>query len=183
MTVRGTLKQYIRFLKTLQDSNKACWPNADWWEQLLSGVEKLTLIIQKEEQSINDMNEWVDRQISPTIAAIMTAKGGYLAWLHKMILIKGTQRLSQCYLDAITQYQRQGVRCMEDYARVAWCTEFSPSTHKYFEDLSLMGIATTVNCLHISGAELTITGAKQTMASLLMLLPFTRHLTEQAASN
>lgn len=54
---------------------------------------------------------------------------------------------------------------MEDYARVAWCTEFSPNTHEYFEDLALMGVEATVNCLHISGAEATISGAKQTMAS------------------
>lgn len=108
VAVRGTLKQYIRFLKPSQDSNKARWPSADWWEQLLAGVEKLTLTIQKEERSIDDMTEWVDRQIAPTIAAIMTAKEGDLAWLHK-ILSKGAQRLSQRHLDAITQYQRQGV--------------------------------------------------------------------------
>lgn len=37
--VRGTLKQYVRFLKPSSDSNKSRWPTADWWEQLLAGVE------------------------------------------------------------------------------------------------------------------------------------------------
>lgn len=104
--IRGTLNQYIRFLVPAHDSNKARWPTADWWQVLLAGVGKLTLTVQKEEKTIDDMTEWVDRQIAPTIAAILTAKEGDIEWLHEIIK-KGAQRLSQRHRDAIAQYMEQ----------------------------------------------------------------------------
>lgn len=104
--IRGTLNQYIRFLVPVHDSNKARWPTAEWWQLLLAGVGKLTLTVQKEEKTIDDMTEWVDRQIAPTIAAILTAKEGDMEWLHE-IIVKGAQRLSQRHRDAIAQYLEQ----------------------------------------------------------------------------
>src|SRR5699024_12616726 len=56
------------------DQNKSRWPTANWWNLLLSNVEELQLTIKKEPKSIEDMTAWVDRQISPTIAAIMKAQ-------------------------------------------------------------------------------------------------------------
>lgn len=106
--VRGTLNQYIRFLKepNTPDQNKARWPTAPWWEQLLAGVGKLQLTIEKEKRSITEMEEWVEQQIAPTIAAILTAKEGDMGWLHE-IIGKGAQRLSQRHRDAITQYLKR----------------------------------------------------------------------------
>lgn len=103
--VRGTLNQYLRFVKfpPNPDQNKSRWPTAEWWTELLDGVGKLQLTIEKEEKSIDDMKDWLERQIAPTMAAILTAKEGDLAWLHE-ILGKGAQRLSQRHRDAIAQY-------------------------------------------------------------------------------
>lgn len=105
IAIRGTLNQYIRFLKEppKPDRNKSRWPSADWWNELLAGVGKLQLTIQRKEKSIDDMEEWVERQIAPTIAAILTAREGDMDWLHK-IIGKGAQRLSQRHKDAIAQY-------------------------------------------------------------------------------
>lgn len=106
--VRGTLNQYIRFLKLPPnpDQNKARWPTAPWWDRLLDGVGKLQLTIEKEKRSINDMEEWVEQQIAPTIAAILTAREGDMGWLHE-IIGKGAQRLSQRHKDAIAQYLKR----------------------------------------------------------------------------
>lgn len=103
--IRGTLNQYIRFIKTPPnpDQNKSRWPTADWWTQLLDGVGKLQLTIEKEQKSIDDMKDWLERQIAPTIAAVLTANEGDLSWLHE-IIGKGAQRLSQRHRDAIAQY-------------------------------------------------------------------------------
>mgnify|MGYP005807120595 FL=1 len=49
------------------------------------------------------MTDWVDQQIAPTIAAIIKAHGGDLAWLRS-ILVTGSKRLSQRHKDAIAQY-------------------------------------------------------------------------------
>lgn len=101
--LRGTLKQYLRFLKPSNDKNKARWPSIKWWEILLEDVSKLSLTIEKDTKTIEDMTEWVDRQIAPTMAAILKAQEGDLAWLRS-ILASGSKRLSQRHKDAIKQY-------------------------------------------------------------------------------
>lgn len=106
--VRGTLNQYIRFITPPPnpDKNKSRWPTAEWWSQLLDGVDKLQLTIEREQRSIDDMRDWLEQQIAPTLAAILTAKEGELDWLHE-IIGKGAQRLSQRHRDAIAQYLDQ----------------------------------------------------------------------------
>ena len=54
------------------------------------------------------MRDWVDRQISPTLSAILKAHGGDLAWFRSTIA-EGSKRLSQKHKDAITQFlQKEG---------------------------------------------------------------------------
>lgn len=109
--LRGTLKQYLRFLVPIDDKNKARWPSATWWDILLKDVDALQLTIEKEPKTINDMINWVDQQISPTLSTIIQAHQGDMAWF-KYILVKGGERLSQKHKDAIKQYQlakEQGV--------------------------------------------------------------------------
>ncbi len=103
--LKGTLKQYLRFLTPSRDSNKARWPTAPWWEQLLEEVAPLKLTIKKEARTIEDMTSWVEQQISPTIAAIIKAHEGDLSWLRS-ILYSGAERLTQKHTDAIRQYQK-----------------------------------------------------------------------------
>ena len=64
---------------------------------------RIQLTIEKEQKSIDDMKDWLERQIAPTIAAVLTANEGDLSWLHE-IIGKGAQRLSQRHRDAIAQY-------------------------------------------------------------------------------
>lgn len=107
--IRGTLSQYLRFLKKGRDSNKARWKTATWWDKLLADVDKLSLTIKKEAKTIEEMENWVDKQISPTIAAVVKAHNGDLAWLRS-ILISGSERMSQRHKDAINQYvSKEGV--------------------------------------------------------------------------
>ena len=101
--LRGTLRHYLRFLKPTTDRNKARWPTTAWWSKLLAGVEAIKLTTQKDPKSIEEMANWVDRQIAPTMAAIVEAQEGDLGWLRS-ILIKGSQRLSQKHKDAINRY-------------------------------------------------------------------------------
>lgn len=104
--LRGTLRQYLRFLKPSTDQNKSRWPSASWWEQLLLDVESLQLTIKKESKSIEDMTAWVDKQIAPTMAAILEAQEGDMSWLRK-IIVKGSERLTQKHLDAIYTYKEK----------------------------------------------------------------------------
>ncbi len=106
--LRGSIKQYLRFLIPTTDKNKSRWPTVEWWAELLENVEKLQLTIKKEAKTIEDMESWVDRQIAPTMAAIVRAQEGDLAWLRS-ILAKGSKRLSQRHKDAINQYLSKGI--------------------------------------------------------------------------
>lgn len=104
--IRATLNQYLRFLTPSADTNKSRWPTAPWWERFLADVGKLVLTSRKETKSIEEMADWVNRQIGPTIAAIMKAKEGEMDWLVR-IINGGVGRLSQRHLDAIFQYQTE----------------------------------------------------------------------------
>lgn len=104
--LRGTLNQYIRFLKPGTDTNKSRWKTAPWWDKFLAGVDKLQLTQPTKTKSIEEMTDWVDKQIGPTIAAILKAKEGEMDWLIK-IIHKGTGRLSQRHQDAISRYLAQ----------------------------------------------------------------------------
>lgn len=104
--LRGTLKQYLRFLTPSTDSNKSRWPTAPWWENLLQNVESLQLTIKKESRSIEDMAAWVEKQIGPSLAAILKAHEGDLEWLRQVIA-KGAHRLSRRHIDAINIYKGQ----------------------------------------------------------------------------
>lgn len=104
--LKGTLKQYLRFLTPSTDSNKSRWPTAPWWENFLQKVESLQLTIKKESRSIEDMAAWVDKQIGPSLAAILKAHEGDLNWLRQVIA-KGAHRLSRRHIDAINIYKGQ----------------------------------------------------------------------------
>lgn len=69
----------------------------------MANVDRLQLTIKKEAKTIEEMTNWVDKQISPTIAAILKAQEGDMGWLRKIIL-KGSSRLTQRHKDAIYQY-------------------------------------------------------------------------------
>ena len=104
--LKGTLKNYIRFLqkpKKSKDMRKRRWKTAPWYEKLLGDVGKLKLTTKPADRSIEDMQDWIKKQISPTIAAIMEANEGDTDWLYKMI-INGSTRLKAKHKQAIAQY-------------------------------------------------------------------------------
>lgn len=105
--IRETLNNYIRFVqkpRNSSDTNKSRWKSASWWDRLLGHVGKLILTIKRKEKTIADMEDWIDSQISPTLATIITAKDGDVDWLHK-IISDGAARLKQKHKDAIAQYK------------------------------------------------------------------------------
>lgn len=82
----SVLNQYIRFLvPNPHNHRKRSWETAPWWEKLLYNVGKLKLTKDIDERIIEDFEKWIDKQIPPTLAAILTAKEGDIDWLHKII--------------------------------------------------------------------------------------------------
>jgi len=67
--VAGVLRNYINFLEPDEtDTNKSRWPVSQWWTDFLGGVDKLSLTIKKEPRTIEDVNNWLERQVSPSLA-------------------------------------------------------------------------------------------------------------------
>ena len=106
IALKQTLNNYIRFITPpkKQDTNKSRWQTVDWWLDFIGQVGTLKLTVQPLDRTIDQMTDWVDRQIAPTIAAIMTAYEGALSWLFTMVN-QGQYRLKSKHKDAIAQFQ------------------------------------------------------------------------------
>lgn len=105
--VLAVLNQYIRFLiPNPNNDRKRTWKTAEWWEHLLHNVGKLKLTKDAEERTIDDYEKWIDDQIGPTLAAILTAKEGDVDWLYQ-IINKASTRLKNKHIEAINKYHIQ----------------------------------------------------------------------------
>ena len=103
----AVLNQYIRFLiPNEENTRKRSWETAEWWEVLLHNVGKLKLTRETTERTIEDFQAWIDRQIGPTLAAIMKAKEGETDWLNR-IINEAVTRLKPKHEEAIVKYHRQ----------------------------------------------------------------------------
>lgn len=109
IVLRSTLNNYIRFLAEPDkpDSNKSRWPTAKWWQELLGDVDKLKLTILPLERTIEQMQDWVDRQIAPTLSTLMMAYDGDLSWVYKTIH-HGMNHMKAKHVDAINEFQKIG---------------------------------------------------------------------------
>ena len=107
--IRGVLNQYIRFLEpnpTSKNQQKRRWDTARWWEEIIDDVSKIQLKQKKADRRIEDMQEWVVKQISPTLATILEATEGDMGWLVNVIA-SGSNRLKNKHKQAIQQYMTE----------------------------------------------------------------------------
>lgn len=80
--VAGVLRRYLDFKESSQsDTNKGRWQTALWWDALLSGAEKLRLVVESVTRTLESVRCWLDYQAGPSIAMLMRAQGGALDWL------------------------------------------------------------------------------------------------------
>lgn len=104
--IKGVLNHYIRFVEPNPQSKnqqKRRWNTASWWEQIIDGVGKIKLSQKQAERRIEDMQDWITKQISPTLAAILEATEGDMQWLVGVIA-QGSGRLKNKHKQAIQQY-------------------------------------------------------------------------------
>ncbi|QFG01286.1 replication initiation factor domain-containing protein (plasmid) [Psychrobacillus glaciei] len=107
--IRGVLNQYIRFVEPNPNSTnqqKRRWDTAPWWQDIIEDVEKIKLSQKKADRRIEDMKDWVKKQISPTLATILEATEGDMSWLVNVI-VGGSSRLKNKHKQAIHQYMTE----------------------------------------------------------------------------
>ncbi len=92
--VVGQVTRRIRFVKDGTDSNKRRREVEDWWLEFVGDVMPGASLVcgEKPEATIESMQFWVERQAAPTLAAIMSAKGGDVDWMLAMVR-RGRSRL------------------------------------------------------------------------------------------
>lgn len=91
--VAGVLRNYINFLEPDEtDTNKSRWPVAQWWTDFLDEVEKLSLTIKKEAKTIEDVKNWLERQVSTSLALMHKYHKDSYDFVGELI-DKGRQRL------------------------------------------------------------------------------------------
>ena len=79
------LNNYIRFLQPTNDTNKSRWPTAPWWDNLLQEVDRVGLTRKPEDITVEDVREWVKKQVGLSLALLVLADGGAVDELYKII--------------------------------------------------------------------------------------------------
>jgi phage replication initiation protein len=83
--VLGVIRGYLDFRTPNGDSNKSRWPVADWWARFMGFVSKVKGLFSGERQrTIEDVRRWVARQVSPSLALLLSAGGGDFGAILKM---------------------------------------------------------------------------------------------------
>lgn len=83
--VAGILKHYLRFVSKGKDKNKARWNTAPFWERFLGDVDKLKLTEKAPDRTVQRMEQWLEKQVSPSLAVLMQAYDGDMERIYNMI--------------------------------------------------------------------------------------------------
>lgn len=95
----GVLGNYMRVIN-LDNSNKSRCSIDATWEWFLNGIAPLKLYVKKEKRTLDDSRRWLQRQVAPTLTAVVAADGGSIEFVEKMVYL-GLNRLNKRHLDMI----------------------------------------------------------------------------------
>src|SRR5699024_12838030 len=96
----------VKRSKKWKNSKRCRWKTATWSARLLENVEPLKLTVKRQDKTVDEMIKWLDKQIAPTLATVVTALDGEINWLYKLIP-NGNTRLKNKHQQAIFQYQQE----------------------------------------------------------------------------
>lgn len=85
MIIAQILNNYIRFVEKSKDKNKSRWKTREYWEKIICETGKLKLSSDPKERTIDDLKNWIEKQIAPSLALIVIDDGGAVDDIYKMI--------------------------------------------------------------------------------------------------
>ena len=59
----------------MKDKNKSRWYKKAYWEKIIDTTEKISLSSKKEEVDLEDLKNWIELQVAPSLATIVHAEG------------------------------------------------------------------------------------------------------------
>lgn len=102
---RSVLASYIMFRRPSKDLNKSRWPICEWWDKFIGEVDKLSLSRVAPDRTIEDTVDWIERQVSPSMSAVVLAMSDYEVF--ERIILDGLNRLTDAHVDKINRYRVQ----------------------------------------------------------------------------
>ena len=97
---KSIINNYIRIVQPSDDSNKSRWPTRPYWQRIIDTTEKTTLTQPKQEKTLEDLENWIEKQVAPSLATIVMAKGGDVDFLYEQIA-KGKKRMNTKHLSLV----------------------------------------------------------------------------------
>lgn len=86
------INNYIRIVEPGKDKNRSRWKTKSYWEKIINTTEKLSLSKKAEERTLKEMEDWIERQVSATLATIVHAHGGSVDFIYDQIK-DGTKKM------------------------------------------------------------------------------------------
>jgi phage replication initiation protein len=71
----GLIKGYLDFKIPSTDANKSRQESAPWWDEFLGFAVKERITFSVDVRTIEDIQEWLDRQLAPSLCALQTVVG------------------------------------------------------------------------------------------------------------
>ena len=76
-SIVGVVRRYLDFkASTSGDSNRSRQATAGWWQKFLGDVQKVKLTVAPALPTVEEVRQWVHRQVAPSLALLVEAFGG-----------------------------------------------------------------------------------------------------------
>lgn len=83
--VAGLIRGYLDFRQPTADQTKTRWPSFSWWQKFLDYASRCTLGLPKIKRTIEDVKDWLFRQVAPSLALVVEAEYGCVDSVYKLI--------------------------------------------------------------------------------------------------
>jgi len=90
----GLLLSMVDFRKR-DNENISRRSRLKWYEKLMSGIDKVKLIFEKNLMTVERVVEWVEKQVAPSLALMVEHYGECFSGLLDYVIIKGKERLRE----------------------------------------------------------------------------------------
>lgn len=84
-TLAGILRSAIDVRMRTRDQNRSRWPAAAWWAEILRHAQRVSLPVASGQQTLEACIEWLQKQVSPTLAFVFIAMGGDMAYIRGLL--------------------------------------------------------------------------------------------------
>lgn len=94
------INNYVRFVKKSKDKNKSRWKTKKYWKEIVKETGKLSLTRKPEKRTIEDVRNWIRKQVSPSLAVLLLDSGGDIEGILNIIR-EGKTRLKTKHLNML----------------------------------------------------------------------------------